>query len=95
MDLNIVILLILSAIASGFLSYFQYFYKKEPNSALILPSIFRFLSLFGLLVLLINPRYETRQYTVVKPGLLVALDGSKSIQLAGADTIASAVMAKV
>lgn len=95
MDLNIVILLILSAIASGSLSYFQYFYKKELNSALILPSIFRFLSLFGLLVLLINPKYETRQYTVVKPGLLVALDGSKSIQLAGADTVASNVMARL
>ena len=95
MNLNIAILLILSALLGGSLSYFQYFYKQERNNSLILPAVLRFISLFALLTLLINPRYEARQYTTVKPNLQVVLDGSKSMRLSGGDSSASDLVEKL
>ena len=81
-------LLILSAIVSGLLSYFQYFYRTVRNSSLFLPAFLRFVSIFSLFVLLINPKYYTQQYNTIKPGLQIALDGSKSMSLTGGDSAA-------
>ncbi len=85
MNLNLVFLLVLSALASGLLSYYQYFFRKELDRGLILPAFFRFLGIFCLLLLLINPRYHARQTIIEKPVLNVAWDASRSISLSGAD----------
>lgn len=85
MNLNLVFLLVLSALASGLLSYYQYFFKKELDRGLMVPAFFRFLGIFCLLLLLINPRYHARKTVIEKPGLNVAWDASKSISLSGAD----------
>ena len=85
MNLNLVFLLVLSALASGLLSYYQYFFKKEFDRGLIMPAFFRFLGIFCLLLLLINPRYHARQTIIEKPVLNVAWDASRSISLSGAD----------
>jgi hypothetical protein len=92
MDLNIVILLIVSAIVSGSLSYFQYFHNQERDTSLILPALMRFLSLFALLMLLVNPRYEAKEYIMVKPSLQIALDGSKSMSPGTGESSAEAVL---
>ena len=61
----------------------------------MLPAFFRFLGIFCLLLLLINPRYQARQSIIVKPGLLVAWDGSKSISFSGAETRVKDVIGEI
>lgn len=95
MNLNLVFLLVLSAVASGLLSYYQYFFKKEIDRGLMLPAFFRFLGIFGLLLLLINPRYPSRQSVIVKPGLLVAWDATKSMRFSGAESQVKDVLARI
>lgn len=95
MNLNLVFLLVLSALASGLLSYYQYFFKKEFDRGLVLPAFFRFIGILCLLLLLINPRYHARQSVIVKPQLMVAWDASKSMSYSGAETQLKDVMAKI
>ncbi len=89
------ILLILSALAGGLLSYIHYFWKSTRDPALYLPAFLRFLSIFLLLTLLINPSYYRKEKTKVKPGLQVLLDGSKSMALSGADEAARSLVERL
>ena len=73
MNLNLSFLLLLSALASGLLSYYQYFFRKEFDRSLLWPAFFRFLGIFFLLLLLINPRYHRQENVIVKPGLQIAM----------------------
>jgi len=95
MNLNLVFLLVLSALASGLLSYYQYFFRKGFEQSLLLPAFFRFIAIFCLLLLLINPNYQSRQSVLVKPGLLVAWDASRSMTLSGAGTQVKEVIDKI
>ena len=95
MDVNILILLILSALAAGLLSYIHYFWKRDRDSTMYLPAFLRFLSIFLLLTLLINPSYFKKETSRVKPGLQVLLDGSKSMALSGADQEAQALVERL
>ncbi len=94
MNLNLVFLLVLSALASGLLSYYQYFFKKEFERSLLLPAFFRFIAIFCLLLLLINPSYQSRQSVIVKPELLVAWDASRSMSFSGAEAQVKEVIDK-
>ena len=94
MNLNLVFLLVLSALASGLLSYYQYFFKKEFERFLLLPAFFRFIAIFCLLLLLINPRYQSKQSVIVKPELLVAWDASRSMGFSGAEVQVKEVIDK-
>jgi len=62
-------------------AYFQYFYKAK-NTAKVTISLFflKALSLFLLLLLLINPIIKTTTYQNTKPTLSVLVDHSKSIE---------------
>ena len=77
------------------MSYIHYFWKKDRDPALYLPAFLRFLSIFLLLTLLINPSYFRTQRTTQKPVLQVVLDGSKSMSLSGADTTAMDLLEKI
>ena len=63
------------------MAYFQYFYKAK-NTAKVTISLFflKALSLFLLLLLLINPIIKTTTYQNTKPTLSVLVDHSKSIE---------------
>lgn len=80
MTTQTILLIILAGIIALSVSVFQYFYKgtgyRKRN---LLFSMLRFLSLFALLVLLIDPHVESTIYTTVKPVLAVAVDNSASI----------------
>lgn len=80
MTTQTIFLIILAGIIALSVSLFQYFYKgtgyRKRN---LLFSTLRFLSLFALLVLLINPQVESTTYNTVKPVLAVAVDNSASI----------------
>jgi hypothetical protein len=75
-----ILLLLLSLLLAGGLSFFQYLYKAKNNSKLNLFLAFlRFLSLFGILVLLVNPIITRNTLEIVKPPLAIVVDNSSSI----------------
>ncbi|MGO4773025.1 hypothetical protein ACEN2I_15290 [Flavobacterium sp. W22_SRS_FK3] len=80
MTTNTILLLLLSVVIAGGLSYFQYFYKAKSDSKMNLFLAFlRFLAIFGLLVLLINPVITKNSLEVTKTPLAIAVDNSSSI----------------
>ncbi|MEL1254671.1 hypothetical protein AAEO57_12845 [Flavobacterium sp. DGU38] len=80
MTTNTILLLLLSLVIAGGLSYFQYFYKaKSYSNVNILLAFLRFLIIFGLLVLLINPVMTKNSLQVTKAPLAIAVDNSSSI----------------
>ncbi|MFT5752748.1 MAG: hypothetical protein ACI86L_002262, partial [Dokdonia sp.] len=84
------LLLIIGAaiLALGF-AMFQYFYKAKykTNRNKVYASL-RFLTVFGLLLLLINPKYKQVSYYTEKPSLAVAIDNSISMEhLGGKDQV--------
>jgi hypothetical protein len=80
MQIQTVFLLIAAAITAFGIVFFQYYYKAKKNGRLsITLSFLRFLSLFGLLVLLINPKFSKEEFTLEKPNLVVLIDNSTSV----------------
>lgn len=69
-----------AAIVALLVTLFQYNFrtKRKGNLAKTL-SFLRFLSLFGLLVLLINPKFSKNEYTIEKTNLVVLSDNSTSV----------------
>ena len=78
---NITILYIaIAAVTALLLALFQYLYKSNLKSNLkYLLLALRTISIFGILVLLINPKFESFTYFDEKPTLVVAVDNSESI----------------
>ena len=73
-------LIIAAAILAFGVAAFQYFYKATyNNSRSKIYAFIRFLSVFGLLFLLINPTYKQVTYLNVKPSLAIAVDNTASI----------------
>jgi hypothetical protein len=89
MTTNAVLLVILSLLVAGGLSFFQYYYKAKNKSKLILFLAFlRFISIFGVLLLLINPVISRNSIEIIKPVLSVVVDNSSSIVTLNADKTA-------
>ncbi len=66
-------------LALGF-ALFQYYYKvKYTSSRNAIYAILRFLTVFLVLILLINPTYKKVSYYIEKPSLAVAIDNSESV----------------
>jgi hypothetical protein len=94
MTTNTVLLVIFSLLVAGGLSFFQYYYKAENKSKLILFLAFlRFVSIFCILLLLINPVISRTSTEIVKPVLSVVVDNSSSISALNADKSAVEVYA--
>lgn len=80
MTTNTILLLLLSLVIAGGLSYFQYFFKaKSKSNVVILLAFLRFLAIFGLLVLLINPIISKSSLEITKTPLAIVVDNSSSI----------------
>ncbi len=74
------LLVFLSVIIAAGLSFFQYFYKvgnKTKHSFLL--AFLRFISVFIILLLLINPLITTKSYEIEKVPLAIVVDNSSSI----------------
>ncbi|AEE20528.1 hypothetical protein JM84_2135 [Dokdonia sp. Hel_I_63] len=81
MQTETLLLIIGAAILALGIAVFQYFYKaKYKTSRNKVYALIRFLSVFGLLILLINPSYKQVTYVIVKPSLAVAVDNTASIK---------------
>lgn len=80
MTTNTILLLLLSLLIAGGLSFFQYFYKAKTKSKWNLVLAFlRFLSIFGILLLLINPIMSRKTLETIKTPLPIVVDNSSSI----------------
>ncbi|TFG78509.1 MAG: VWA domain-containing protein [Flavobacteriales bacterium] len=74
-------LIILAAVLALGLVLLQYRYKhKETGKMVILLSCLRFVSWFGLLLLLINPHFRRNNYVLEKSNLWVLIDNSSSMK---------------
>ncbi len=89
MTTGTVLLLILSIAIAAALSFFQYFFRGNRSKVALWLSILRFISIFGLLLLLINPVVSRKSYETEKAPLPVVLDNSASISELGASGAAS------
>lgn len=75
-----VFFVIISVIMALLVALFQYFYKSRRTKLNLLLTVLRFLTVFSILVLLINPEVEKLTVYNEKPNLVVALDNSESIK---------------
>lgn len=81
------LLIIGAAIIALAVAVFHYFYKaayKTKRNRVY--ALFRFFTVFGLLLLLINPKYKQETFYTEKPSLAIAVDNSASIRYLGYDT---------
>ncbi|CAM3050321.1 hypothetical protein [Flavobacterium frigoris] len=80
MTTNTILLLLLALVVAGGLSFYQYFYKAKSKSKLnLFLALLRFLALFGILLLLINPIITRNTLEIIKPPLAIVVDNSSSI----------------
>ena len=84
-------LTILYIIASGilalFVALFQYIHKMKRNLINWSLATLRFVTVFSLLLLIINPKFDKNVIKVVKPILAVAVDNSQSIKYLNKDSL--------
>ncbi len=96
MTTTTLLLLLLSVILAGGVSFFQYFYKAKSNSKVNwLLAFVRFIAVFGLLVLLINPILTRKSFETIKVPLPVVVDNSSSVAELKADKAAVEVYKKL
>lgn len=96
MNKSTVVLLILSVLFAGGLSYFQYFFKaKNWSKTTKILAFLRFLSIFGILLLLINPVVSRSTFETIKTPLPIVVDNSSSIVDLKANVVAKEVYDKL
>ena len=75
-----ILLILLSVLIAGGLSFFQYFFRaKNKSKTNLLLAFLRFFSIFGILLLLINPKITSNTFEIVKTPLPIVVDNSSSI----------------
>ncbi|WP_299520325.1 VWA domain-containing protein [Winogradskyella sp.] len=88
-----IVYIIIAGIAALLLALFQYIYKSKLKSNLRYSLIvLRIIAIFGILLLLINPKFESKTYYDEKPTLVVAVDNSESVAYLGQDSTANSVL---
>ncbi len=87
MSTTTLLLLFLSVLVAGGLAYYQYIFRAKSRFKLnVFLAFLRFLGLFGILLLLINPIIKSVSYEVKKTNLPVFIDNSESIKDLKANT---------
>ncbi|MXN92465.1 hypothetical protein GR160_14645 [Flavobacterium sp. Sd200] len=96
MTASTVLLLVLSALAAFGLSFYQYLFKAKTKGKIYFVLAFlRFITLFSIFVLLINPVITRRQLETVKTPLPVLIDNSISVKELGQDNTAKQLVEKI
>ena len=96
MNSSTIIFLLVSVVIAGGLSFYQYLYKvKSKSKVTLLLAFLRFVSVFGLLLLLINPIISRKTIETVKTPLPIVIDNSASIKDLKADKSAMEVFQKL
>ncbi|MGB5428436.1 vWA domain-containing protein [Eudoraea sp.] len=80
MQLQTVFLILFAAILAFGLVIFQYYYKSKSKGILYLGlSFLRFIALFSVFLLLINPKITKEQYSLERANLIILSDNTSSI----------------
>lgn len=80
MNKSTILLLILSVVVAVGLSYFHYFFKAKSTSRItLLLAFLRFITVFALLLVLINPVISRSNFETIKTPLPIVVDNSSSI----------------
>jgi hypothetical protein len=96
MTTNTLLLLLLSLLIAGGLSFFHYIYKAKNKSKVgWFLAFLRFLSIFGILLLLINPIITKNTLETVKTPLPIVVDNSSSISFLNANEKALELYKKI
>ena len=96
MTTNTILLILLSLGIAFALSFYHYFYKvKNKSKVTFLLFFLRLVSIFGLLLLLINPIISRKTVETVKTPLPIVIDNSASITDLKADKSAMEVFQKL
>lgn len=86
METATLLFIILAVFAAFFIAVFQYIYQNKEESKLkYLLSSLRFISLFLIFILIINPSIKKNKIEIIKPNLVVAVDNSASIKYSSQD----------
>ena len=86
MQTSTILYVVLAAIVAVGLVLFQYYYKSKKRGKLIVfLSFLRFMALFGVFLLLINPKFTKNDYMLEKANLIVLTDNSTSVEKAKSD----------
>lgn len=84
METITVLYIILAAIVALVIVTFQYIYKqKAKGKVYLLLAFLRFIAIFGLLVLIINPQFSQKSYSLEKPYLVILADNTASLSESG------------
>ncbi len=85
MQSTTLVLVLLAALASLAIVFYQYYFRsKAPGRIKVLLASCRFVAVFGIFLLLINPEFVRRQYEVEKANLVLLFDNSSSLQVSDA-----------
>ena len=96
MTTNTVLLIVLSLGIAFAVSFYQYLYKaKSRSKATLLLAFLRFLSVFALLLLLINPIISRKTIETIKTPLPIVIDNSASMADLKSDKEAFALFEKL
>ena len=96
MTTTTLLLLLLSILIAGGLSFFQYIYKAKNKSKIgWFLAFLRFSSIFGILLLLINPIITRNTLETVKTPLPIVVDNSSSISFLNANEKALVLYKKI
>lgn len=80
MNTETILYIILAGIIALSLAFFQYVYKSKKRTKIyMLLTFLRFVTIFSVLLLLINPKFDQTTYFNEKPNLIVAIDNSESV----------------
>jgi hypothetical protein len=80
MTSNTILLIFLSLLIAGGYSYYNYFYKAKIKLKVhLVLALLRFITVFCVLLLLINPIISNKTLEIIKTPLVIAVDNSSSI----------------
>lgn len=93
MQTTTIVYICIAVVISALVAIFHYYYKtKKRTKKLVLFSFLRFLSVFALLLLIINPKFKQKSYYTEKPVLTIAVDNSSSVAELGYDAKVKTVL---
>ena len=80
MQTDTITYIIISGILALVLALFQYIFKSKKTTKIYwFLAFLRFVSIFSIVLLLINPKFDKLSFYDEKPNLIVAIDNSESI----------------
>lgn len=96
MNTNTILLILLSLVIAVGLSFYQYLYKvKSKSKPILFLTFLRFISIFSILLLLINPIISRKTYETTKTPLPIVVDNSQSIAELKQENIAKDLSQKI